>query len=130
MRTIICGALTALSVTAAEAAEDPSPSYSANTMLPYCKALISEGVQATNAVAASYCGGMLAMLSYLAPSLGPDYSWMCMRIPKSATIAQIARVVVRYIEARPERMHESFFQLTVEAGHSTRPRSAFCARTE
>jgi hypothetical protein len=123
MRTgIIYGTLTALSVTAAGAVEDPSPSYSANTMLPYCKALIGEGVQATNAVAASYCGGMLAMLSYLAPSiLDPHYSWMCMRIPKSATIAQIARVVVRYIEARPERLHESFFQLTVEAGHNAWP---------
>jgi len=35
--------------------------------------------------------------------------------PDEVTVAQRARVAVTYIEARPERMHEDFRVLAVEA---------------
>ena len=35
--------------------------------------------------------------------------------PSEANNKQIVRVVVRYIEQRPQRMHENFLSLTVEA---------------
>jgi hypothetical protein len=37
------------------------------------------------------------------------------------TFPQAARVIVRYIEARPQRMHESFVSLVIEALHDAWP---------
>jgi Rap1a immunity proteins len=39
----------------------------------------------------------------------------CIAAPDEATLGQQVGVVVSYIEARPERMHESFRQLALEA---------------
>jgi hypothetical protein len=39
----------------------------------------------------------------------------CARIPDEATNEQMVRVVVRYIEARPERMHEPLSILALDA---------------
>jgi hypothetical protein len=53
MKTIICGALTALAVTAAGAAED---TRSANYVLPHCKAFINR--QATLDLWQGFCMGV------------------------------------------------------------------------
>jgi hypothetical protein len=39
----------------------------------------------------------------------------------ASTPSQLARVVVQYVEAAPERMHEDFRQLTLEAFHNAWP---------
>jgi Rap1a immunity proteins len=119
VKAIAIGAFVALTVTAAGAAEtETPPEYSANAVLPNCKAFIGEAT--VNNVAAAYCNGMMNMLTFLGP--GRDRSFgQCMQIPKGATNQQIARVIVRYVEARPQRMHENFSQLAVEALHAAWP---------
>jgi Rap1a immunity proteins len=118
MKAIVSGAaLLALSVTAG--AED-SNRYSANNMLVYCKAFIGEGIQAKNMLAASYCNGMIDMLIYMSPSLIDDPA-ACIQVPKGATNTQAARIIVRYVEARPGRMHETLHGLAIEALHEAWP---------
>jgi hypothetical protein len=44
--------------------------FSANNLLPYCKAFADVGMHPTNimdAVGASYCNGMISMLTYVVP---------------------------------------------------------------
>src|SRR6202043_1588115 len=41
--------------------------------------------------------------------------------PEASSASQLARVVVQYVEAQPERMHEDFRQLTLEAFHEAWP---------
>ena len=50
-----------------------------------------------------------------------EHSWSCIEYPKGSTVNQGLRVVVRYIEARPQRMHESFAFLAIEALHNAWP---------
>jgi len=118
MRTvIICGAL-ALTIAAAGAAE--TNHYSANNMLVYCKAFIGEGLQAANVLAATYCQGMIDMLIFMSHYLD-NYPDACIQVPKGATAAQEARIIVRYVEAHPGRMHETLHGLAIEALHDAWP---------
>ncbi len=69
----------------------------------------------------NFCSGVVHGLAYLSNNLPPD-SRSC--IPATSTARQLARVVVKYIEAHPERMHEDFKQLAVEAFHYAWPCSS------
>jgi hypothetical protein len=83
-----------------------------------CRALAGEGTQAAN-VGANYYWALTSMLSYLAPALNDTR--LCLEVPKKATNQQMARVIVRYVEARPEKMHEAFMLLAFEALHEAWP---------
>jgi hypothetical protein len=62
---------------------------------------------------ASYClGAVQGMASVLNGST--DVVW-CADIPAVAPAAQLVRVVVRYIEARPQEMHRHFIDLAAHA---------------
>jgi hypothetical protein len=126
MRSIICSAMMALTVTAAGAAE--TDAQSASSMLPDCKAAI-EGDRSGNGFARGFCVGTILGLAFLAENSGVnvtafsgegqarwfDQGWRCVKIPESVTQGQIVGIVVVYIEARPERMHEPFHSLALEA---------------
>jgi len=109
--TAIAGlaALIALSASAATADENP---YSANSMLPACMAVlaISSGNPAAgiDPVEMGRCIGMIEGVALLA-----NYGVFCP--PAGATIKQRIQVIIAYIEARPQRMHEDFRVLAVEA---------------
>ena len=64
------------------------------------------------------CAGIISGLAYTVKFLPPDSS-SC--IPQGVTIGDMGRVVVAYIERRPERMHEDFRKLAVEAWHEAWP---------
>jgi hypothetical protein len=81
---------------------------SANEMLSGCKGLISEKTPPLReALRQGRCAGYVAGLVY-ARSV-----FLC--VPEGATPEQGVRVVIKYIEARPERMHEPFGKLALEA---------------
>jgi hypothetical protein len=104
MRTaIICGAL-ALSVTRASAQQSL---FSANSVLPGCKAVFEEG-RGLGRQDTGYCVGAINALVFLAPT-------ECIEIPDGVTFLQILVVVGRFIEARPERMDDAFVGLAFEA---------------
>jgi Rap1a immunity proteins len=85
-----------------------SAQSSANDMLSGCKGLIGDKTPPLReALRQGRCAGYVAGLVY-ARSV-----FLC--VPESATPEQGVRVVIRYIEARPERMHEPFGKLALEA---------------
>ena len=126
MRVIICCALMALTLTTAGAAE--TDVQSASSMLPDCKAAI-EGDRSGNGFARGFCVGTVLALAFMAENSGVnvtalsgegqarwfDERWQCVKIPQSVTQGQIVGIVVLYIEARAERMHEPFRSLALEA---------------
>jgi len=102
-----------LSASAASAVEDATPSADylpAVSMLPACKAFIADDAPRDiyPLFEAGRCIGLMQGLGYALRLVG-----VCP--PAEATFAQKARVAVTYIEARPERMHEDFRVLAVEA---------------
>jgi hypothetical protein len=128
MRAVICGIVTAL--TATTAAAQSNDMNSANSILPGCYALLQNStieplkqgvcagtVSATatmlifgNAVGRSMSIAMGRPLKDVLPLVQP----ICADIPGPVTVGQEVQVVVRYIEARPNRTHESF-QYLVQA---------------
>jgi hypothetical protein len=102
-----------LSASAASAVEDATPSADylpAVSMLPACKAFIADDSPRDIYVLfeAGRCIGLMQGLGYASRLVD-----VCP--PAEVTFAQKARVAVTYIEARPERMHEDFRVLAVEA---------------
>jgi len=120
--TIISGTLSmALTITAAAGAEDKN---SANFMLPSCKALV-DNTPASN-FRQGQCQGMVAAIVFMATNSelgvtafsgvrGLEKKPRCADLPRGVTNGQMVRVVIRYIEERPTRMHELFMGLALEA---------------
>ena len=97
-----------LSASAASAVEDST--LSADHMLPACKAFIADDAPRDIYVLfeAGRCIGLMQGLGYASRLVG-----VCP--PAEVTFAQMARVAVTYFEARPERTHEDFRVLAIEA---------------
>jgi Rap1a immunity proteins len=111
----------ALIVSASEAAAQlPAGDTSANAIFRGCKAFV-EG-RATDAQLyglGNFCAGIVIGLA----SVGQDLSrpeWQSCA-PATTNAQQLARVVVDFIEAHPERMREDFRRLPLEAFHDAWP---------
>jgi Rap1a immunity proteins len=83
---------------------------SANFYLPGCKGFIALQSRPTldGAWRQGQCVGFIDGLMY-----GVGGTLFCP--PKGGTTSQGVAVIVKYIEARPERMHERFSKLVAEA---------------
>ena len=81
----------------------------ANEMMPGCREFLTDG---SNFYLQGFCAGILAGLSY-------TDSHGC--VPNAVTTGQVVRVVVKYIDSHPERMHEDFGALALEALRSAFP---------
>jgi Rap1a immunity proteins len=94
---------------------------SANSVFLGCKAF-TETQGTTNLQLnqlGNYCSGIVHGLAGISEYLTPLEWQSC--IPSTSTARQMARVVISYIEARPQRMHEDFRRLTLEAFHHAWP---------
>jgi hypothetical protein len=121
MKAIICGALIALTVTTAKAAEDEQ---SADFMLPYCrlapKAMAADVEKASNY---SRCVGIVEGVSQMFSLLQEAQAagraqldpLLCTSIPASITKEQLVSVVVAYGETFPELTHRPFTVLAISA---------------
>jgi Rap1a immunity proteins len=112
---------TAPTVTTTTAVAAEAVYASANNWLPPCKAFISsaEG-KATSPATGSLlmqgiCAGNVEAVAYAVFDEGQRHGGLCARVPHGVTREQMVRVVVSYIEARPERMLELFLPLAREA---------------
>ena len=103
-----------LSASAASAVEDAT--LSADQVLPACAAFIADRAprEIDGVFQAGRCIGLMQGLGYASRLLG-----VCP--PDDVTSALRARVVVTYVVAHPERMHEDFRVLAVEAMQKTWP---------
>jgi Rap1a immunity proteins len=114
MRTIICAALTALAITAANAAvvEDV---HSARSMLPYCKLTSKQTMANTrNALMYGQCFGMISgvvmMMEVLRHAQAAGKAQLdpalCVAIPGDTTILQLVDAVVSYGDTHPDQTGE------------------------
>jgi Rap1a immunity proteins len=105
-----------VSATAQRANDDAS----ANAMLRGCKAFV-EG-RATDAQLyglGNFCAGIVMGLASVGKDLSrPEWQFCA---PATTNAQQLARVVVDFIEAHPDRMREDFKRLTLEAFHNAWP---------
>ena len=84
-----------------------SPDASAKTMMPSCRDLMN--ASGRNGVGQAECLGIVRAMHYFARY----YFGACS--PERATVGQTLRVIVRYIDERPERLSERFEDLALEA---------------
>jgi Rap1a immunity proteins len=118
MRAVLLGLLAdALLATNADAQKNLQ---SANYMVPACQNFLANRntTNLVDLVDQGICIGTLNGLSYLARYLPPHLSSCA---PTEATTGQKIRVVLAYIQRRPQRMHEDFQDLAIEAFHEAWP---------
>jgi hypothetical protein len=93
--------------------ENAQKAYSANSRVPGCHGFLDN---AGPLFPAGQCDGLVEGIV-----IGIEMRSMELKaplpfcIPKAATNSQMVRVVVQYIEQRPQRMHEQFTKLAYEA---------------
>ena len=102
---IVAAAYIAMLPVTAHAQESPPTGFTANQVMKGCQASVA-GTRSEDINVNFWWGGLLGH-----GKRGHRVGWRCGR----QTIAQRARVVTKYIEARPNRWHESFLKLTLEA---------------
>jgi len=112
---ITCGAVMALSITSANAAEVDI--NSANYMLPYCKLTDREASGNTgDAATFGRCHGIvqtigavyIALQDMQAEGVYPLAPPLCATVPKNGTPTQFINVILKYAEAYPEHTHIPF----------------------
>ena len=118
--SVAIAGLLCLNCLVSAAAQPANGDASANAMFRGCKAFV-EGRAADAQLygLGNYCAGIVIGLA----SVGQDLSrpeWQSCA-PGTTNAQQLARVVVDFMEARPERMHEDFKRLTLEAFHDAWP---------
>jgi hypothetical protein len=85
---------------------------STNYVAAGCRDFIARRAHATNPYAQGLCAGKVEAVAVFATGI-------C--YPSDATVGQMIRVVVRYIDERPARLHENFLILAREAMQATWP---------
>jgi len=121
MRTLVLGIAMGLVVgTSALAQEDKD---SANYMLRYCRAAVNNEALTRPADAAieGMCVGIIDAIGFMMSEFPPQEKEKSSCPPSKVKLEQVVRAVVRYIEARPERMQENFKILVIEAFHDVCP---------
>ncbi len=121
MRAVVLGIAMGLAVeTLALAQEDK---HSANYMLPYCRAAVNKEdlTRPTDAVVRGVCVGIIEAIDFMMSEFPPQEKEYSSCPPNGVPLEQTIRVVITYIEARPQRMHENFKTLALEAIHDAWP---------
>jgi hypothetical protein len=104
MFRILRGIILAAAIVASCKASFAEDVFSANAAMPGCRE--AENYNSPNIYKRGLCMGIVSTLLDLDPKI-------C--LPPSVTNFQAVRVVVKYIDARPARLHESFKVLAGEA---------------
>jgi Rap1a immunity proteins len=117
MRPILLGVLAAALLAEGVEAQQRDMK-SANFLFAACQKLAAGTDNSTDNFLQGVCGGIVDTLADM-KSLLPSHYKFCP--PKNVTTEQAVRVVVAYIERRPQRMHESFKLFALEALHEAWP---------
>jgi len=114
---LILGLLAAAHLAQNADAQTKPDRWSANYLMPACRNWITFAGD-RQGIDEALCAGIISGLAYTVKFLPPDSS-SC--TPQGVTTGEMVRVVVAYIERRPERMHEDFRRLAIEAWHEAWP---------
>src|SRR5262245_21158939 len=111
----------ALILSASEAAAQlPTGDTSANAIFRGCKALVEDRATNTQMYGlGNMCAGIVLGLASVGQHLSPAEWQSC--APATSDVRQLAGVFVSYIEKHPDRMHEDFRRLTLQAFHDAWP---------
>lgn len=104
-------------VTTGHAQPDP---FSANQVMKGCRAFVAK--TDSDVFLGGICVGTISTLATTINTLektAKGFTGIC--LPKAVTIGQEVRVVVAYIDARPNRLHEDFADLALEALRNALP---------
>jgi hypothetical protein len=116
---LFVAAALALTLTAASAADESGTAMTANYVLPGCQEFIARKIYTSQqgAFLQGTCWGMVYSIMFTASRLRspPPVSENARSLCLDVVAGQATRVIVSYIEARPARMHESFYGLALEA---------------
>jgi hypothetical protein len=96
---------------------DAQRESSANFMVPMCRNFLDHRPTRT-AFEEGVCVGIIEGLSHVRQALPPHLRWCH---GPGVTAGQYVRVALAYIESRPQRMHEDFRQLAIEAWREAWP---------
>jgi Rap1a immunity proteins len=122
MRALIIGIATAL-VLANSALAQEQDKFSANSMLPYCRAAVNNQAPAltSDAIMQGMCVGIVDAIDFMMSEFPPDEKDFSSCLPTDVTLKQAVQAVIAYIDARPEQMNENFKKLAIEAIHEAWP---------
>jgi Ssp1 endopeptidase immunity protein Rap1a len=76
----------------------------ANEMMPGCRAMLNHDQR--NILRQGECIGAVAAITHIDLAVCP---------PKDSNVEQAIRIVVQYIDSKPARLQENFYDLAVEA---------------
>jgi hypothetical protein len=127
MKSIICSALMALTITMAEAAE--ADQDSANYLLPYCKLIPSGMADRVKAFQAGRCAATVQSVAAFLNLLKEEREkgraqvdpTFCADIPHGVTNSQLVQVVIKFSETHPEMTHVAFGTFSLVALNVTWP---------
>src|SRR5262245_28168327 len=124
MQLMLVGALTALTITAANAAAEDILT-SANYILPGCKAFLDRGNN-TDLMKQGFCMGMVVGLSSMhlleeARQQGKVAATYCFDMPDGVSPEQAIKVIIKYADLYPEQLHYSFVRIALTALHEAWP---------
>jgi hypothetical protein len=88
---------------------------SANEVMPGCRAAAAESAarsRASEVLDRGFCLGAVAAIVHIDRDIFP---------PSSSNVGQWLRVIAQYIDKRPARLRENFFDLATEALKNTWP---------
>jgi hypothetical protein len=122
MRVVICMALIAALVgeVAAQQQVPVTTDTSGNAMFFACRSF-AEGMREKDPEVrdgGTACSDMVSAFAFAGRVLSSQFRFCP---PPSSTAQQSARVLVNYMAAHPERMHEDYRQLALEAFHQAWP---------
>jgi hypothetical protein len=128
MRSLLLGALAALTITLVHAAEN---THSANYLLPYCKLTSAQVVDnPSHSYLVGQCAGLVEGVINMAGLLKAMQSvgdiqrldpLLCAAVPAEVTIEQVVKVVVAYGETHPREGPLPFTVLVLDALHDAWP---------
>ena len=101
-------------------AQPAGDDHSANAVYAGCKAFAA-GQKVSDyqiAMMGNYCSGIVHALTGITAYLTGGWQ-SC--IPPSSNASQSTRVVLKFLDDHPERMHEDFRELALEAFHQAWP---------
>jgi hypothetical protein len=121
MRALILGI--AIGLVAESLALAQEDKHSANYMLPYCRVAVNkeEISRPADGVVRGVCIGIIEAIDFMMSEYPPEEKEKRSCPPAGVPLDQTVRVVITYIEARPQRMHENFKTLAIEAIHDAWP---------
>jgi Rap1a immunity proteins len=121
MRPLVLGITMGLMMGVSALAQEDKDS--ANFMLRYCRAAANNEplTRSADAAMAGMCVGIIDGIALMMSDFPPEEKGKSSCPSSKVKLEQIVRAVITYIEARPERMHENFKALVIDAIHDAWP---------